>query len=76
MFTIAALVTALCAAIPVATLIRMWATGRRTRADIRIAMTQLRQTTPTSTQGATSSAKTPAAPCHPDTRNEHEVHTS
>lgn len=31
---------------------------------------------PTDTQGATSSAKTPAAPCHPATHNEHEVHTS
>ncbi|GAA4593733.1 hypothetical protein GCM10023194_58750 [Planotetraspora phitsanulokensis] len=33
-------------------------------------------TTPDSTQGATPSAKTTAAPCHPATVNGHEVHTA
>ncbi len=35
-----------------------------------------RASSPTNTQGAASSAKTPAAPCHPAHVNAHEVHTS
>ncbi|MBB6556988.1 hypothetical protein [Nonomuraea rubra] len=72
MLTVAVIATAICTAIPVAIFIRMVVTGPRVRAEIHTAF----QTRPTSTQGATSSAKTPVAPRNPARRYAHEVVSS
>ncbi|GAA0950634.1 hypothetical protein [Nonomuraea longicatena] len=70
MTTVAAAVTAVTVAVPVGTVIRMWVTGERTRAEIRAAF---RQHNNHDDKGAASSAKTPAAPCDPAPSEGNEV---
>ncbi|MFC5822489.1 hypothetical protein [Nonomuraea insulae] len=72
MLTFAVIVTAICLAILGAIFMRIVVTGPRVRAEIHMAF----QTRSTNAQGATSSAKTPVAPCNPARRYAHEVTSS
>jgi hypothetical protein len=70
MTVVATVVTAVAVGVPVATVIRMWATGARTRAEIHAAFQNRKHH---NDEGAASSAKTPAAPSDPAPSNSDEV---